>query len=67
MYFMIFVRALSTTLRLLSNPFPAKVPILYPLKKPENPTLSCVFRGYKMGALVINRLKLLSQPGKPNH
>ena len=67
MYFMIFVRALSTTLRLLSNPFPAKVPILYPLKKPENQMLSCVFRGHKMGALVINRLKLLSQPGKPNH
>ena len=30
------------------NPFLASVPILYPLKIPENQKFSCVFRGCKM-------------------
>ena len=38
------------------NPFPANVPILYPLKTPENHGFSGVFRGYKMGTLVRNGL-----------
>ena len=33
------------------NPFLANVPILYPLKTPENQKFSGVFRGYKMGTL----------------
>ena len=35
----------------LINPLHANVPILYPLKTPENLKFSGVFRGYKMGAL----------------
>ena len=35
------------------NLFQASVPILYPLKTP----VFCVFRGYKMGTLVRNRLR----------
>ena len=31
------------------NPFMANVPILYPLKTPENLWFSGVFRGYNMG------------------
>ena len=43
------------------NPFQANVPILYPLKKPENQRFSGVFRGYnKMGTLAWNGLT-----GKP--
>ena len=38
------------------NPFQANVPILYPLKMPENHGFSGVFRGYKMGTLVWNGL-----------
>ena len=33
------------------NPFLANVPILYPLKTPENQRFSGVFRGYKMKTL----------------
>ena len=40
----------------LINPFLANVPILYPLKTPENLWLFGVFRGYKMGTLARNRL-----------
>ena len=41
----------------LFNPFLANVPILYPLKTPENLWFSGVFRGYKMGTLARNRLR----------
>ena len=40
------------------NPFLASVPILYPLKAPENQRFAGVFRGYKMGRLVRNGLNL---------
>ena len=39
------------------NPFPADNPILYPLKTPESPWFSGVFKGYKMGALAKNGLR----------
>ena len=39
------------------NPFLANVPILYPLKTPENLWFSSVFRGYKMGKLARNGLE----------
>ena len=39
------------------NPFQANVPILYPLKTPENQRISCIFRGYKMRTLGRNKLK----------
>ena len=39
------------------NPFLVNVPILYPLKRPENQRFSGVFRGYKMGTLAGNMLK----------
>ena len=38
------------------NPFLANVPILYPLKAPENQRFSGVFRGYKIGTLARNGL-----------
>ena len=38
------------------NPFLADVPILYPLKTPENLWFSGVFEGYKMGTLPKNTL-----------
>ena len=38
------------------NPFPVNVPILYPLKTPENQKFFGVFRGYKMGTLARNEL-----------
>ena len=41
---------------ILVNPFLANVPILYPLKTPENQRFSDVFRGYKMGTLARNGL-----------
>ena len=37
------------------NPFLANVPILYPLKTPENQRFS-VFRRYKLGTLATNGL-----------
>ena len=40
------------------NPFLANVPILYPLKTPENQRFSGVFRGYKMGTLARNGLNV---------
>ena len=39
------------------KPFLANVPILYPLKTPENPRFSGVFRAYKMGTLARNGLE----------
>ena len=36
------------------NPFLANVPILYPLKTPENQRFSGVFRAYKMGTLALS-------------
>ena len=36
------------------NPILANVPILYPLKTPENQRFSGVFKGYKMGTLARN-------------
>ena len=41
------------------NPFLSTVPILYPLKTPENQRFSGVFRGYKMGTLARNGLRML--------
>ena len=38
------------------NPFLPNIPILYPLKIPENVRFSGVFRGYKMGKLARNGL-----------
>ena len=38
------------------NPFLANVPVLYPQKTLENFWVSGVFKGYKMGTLVRNRL-----------
>ena len=38
------------------NPYLANVPILYPLKTPENQSFSDVFRGYKMETLAKNGL-----------
>ena len=38
------------------KPFLADVPILYPLKTPENQKVSNVFRGYKIGILSRNGL-----------
>ena len=39
--------------------FQANVPILYPpLKTPENQRFAAVFRGYKMGTLARNGLKI---------
>ena len=42
---------------LFINQFLANVPILYPLKTPENQRFFGVFRGYKMGTLARNGLK----------
>ena len=42
----------------LLNLFPANVPILYPLKTPENQRFSGIFRGYKMGTLAGNGLNI---------
>ena len=39
------------------NPLLAKVPILWPLKTPENNWILGVFRGYKTGTLSRNGLK----------
>ena len=41
------------------NPHLANVPILYPLKTPENQRFSGVFRGYNMGILARNGLQIL--------
>ena len=38
------------------NPFSSNVPLLYPLKTSENFRFSDVFRGYRSGTLVENRL-----------
>ena len=38
------------------NPFLTNIPILYPLKTPENQVFFGVFRGYKMGILAENVL-----------
>ena len=38
------------------NSFLANIPILYPLKTPENLWFSGVFWGYKMGTLARNGL-----------
>ena len=40
------------------NPFLANVPISYPLKTPENLWFSGVFRGYEMGTLTRNGLRI---------
>ena len=42
----------------LFNPFLVNVPILYPLKTPEN---LWVFRGYKMGTLARNGLNFYNK------
>ena len=39
------------------NPFPDNVPILYPLKAPENQKFPGVFGGYKTRTLAENGLK----------
>ena len=43
------------------NPFLANVPISYPLKTPENLWFSGVFRGYEMGSLTRNELRIYLQ------
>ena len=43
-----------------TNPFLANVPILYPLKTAENIWFSGFFRGYKIGAMPGNGLKVQS-------
>ena len=40
------------------NPFLPNVPILYPLKTPENLWFLSIFRGYKMGTSARNGLKI---------
>ena len=42
------------------NPLPVNVPTLYPLKTPENLWFCGVSRGYKMGPLARNGLKISS-------
>ena len=49
--------AFFSTVILRINPSLTNVPILYPLKKPENQRFSCVFRGNKIGTLTRNGLK----------
>ena len=39
------------------NPFSTNGPLLYPLKTSENRRFSNVYRGYRGGTLVENRLK----------
>ena len=41
----------------LINPFSTNVPLPYPLKTSENLWFSDIFRGYRSGTLVENRLK----------
>ena len=48
----------------LLNPFLANIPILYPLKTPENQRLSGVFRGYKMQTLARNGLRKEARSGQ---
>ena len=48
--------AVSKFLHISLNPFSTNVPLLYPLKT-ENLRFSDVFRGYRSGTLVGNRLK----------
>ena len=43
------IEYLPTSELCLLKPYLADVPILYPLKKPEKPCFSYVFRGYIMG------------------
>ena len=43
------------------NPFLPNVPILHPLKTPENLSFSGVFRGYKIGTLARNGKKTSSE------
>ena len=40
------------------NPFLANVPISYPLRKPENLWFSSFLRGYQMGILSKNKVKM---------
>ena len=47
---------LNHNLNFYVNPFLANVPILYPLKTPENQRFSGAFRGYKMGTMARNGL-----------
>ena len=51
------IEKIGITLRGLINPFLANVPILYPLKTPENQKFSGVFRGYKIWTLARNGLR----------
>ena len=44
---------------LFVNLFLTNIPILYPLKTPENQTFPFVFRGCKMGPLVVNELIII--------
>ena len=57
-----FIKPYSTRnlyiLHLKVNPFPANVPILYPLTTTENQRFSVVFRGYEMGTLAANGLNI---------
>ena len=52
-------REISLQLLNKFNPFPVSVPILYPLKTPENLWFSGVFMAYKMGTLARSGLRKL--------
>ena len=57
-------RSLRNILHFL-NPLLANIPILYPLKTPENLRFSSVFRGYKMGILArsgLRQMKTFTDP-----
>ena len=59
---MVVASGISSLIRssLHFNPFLANVPILYPLKTPENQRFSGVFRRSKKGTLARNGLSLVS-------
>ena len=54
------IRIKSQEIMKFSNPLLVNVPTLYPLRTPENLWFCGVFRGYKMGPLARNGLKISS-------
>ena len=56
---------ISTVCTLVFSPFLANIPILHPMKTPENQRFSGVFTGYKMGTLARKKqpAKLLYKKG----
>ena len=53
-HFLLSLRDLKTNKNSNINPFPANVPLLYPLKTSENRRFSDVSRGYRSATLVKN-------------